>query len=106
MYDGEEFVFYLNIECILKLQCALTLKEMDYHMILDVEETFTSYKSEDNNIIEGITIDLLPIIWSNIILEKPMRVVSENAYNEIDYETAEESADEKENAFANLKNFN
>jgi hypothetical protein len=38
-------------------------------------------------------------------LEKPMRVVSENAYDEVDYENTE-FEEESENVFADLKNYN
>ena len=103
VYDSEEFVFYLNIKCTLTMLCAITMKEVEYPMDIEVEETFSVNKSEDYIIIDGITIDLLPIIWSNIILEKPMRVLSENAYDEVTYETTEIEVVEKENAFANLK---
>ena len=56
--------------------------------------------------LDGITIDLLPIIWSNIVLEKPMRILSENAYDNFSENNIELEADENEkNAFSKLKNF-
>ncbi len=103
IYDNEEFVFYLDIKCTLVLPCAVSLDEVEYLIDLSVEEVFTEHKSDDSNIIEGITIDLLPIIWSNILLEKPMRVLSPNAYDKVDFENTEFDEDELENAFANLK---
>jgi len=104
IYDNEEFVFYLSIRCTLIMQCAITLKDVEYPMDLEVEEVFTTYKDEETTKIEGITIDLLPIIWSNILLEKPMRVVSENAYEEVDYENETFEDEEKVNTvFASLK---
>lgn len=106
IYDQDEFVFYLNIRCTLTLPCALTLKEVEYEMDIETEESFTYKENDDSNIIDGITVDLLPIIWSNIILEKPMRVLSENAYDKIDFQNEDFEIDEKKNAFANLKNYN
>ena len=103
IYDNEEFVFYLDIKCTLVLPCAVSLDEVEYLIDLSVEEVFTEHKSDDSNIIEGITIDLLPIIWSNILLEKPMRVLSENAYEKVNFENTEFEEEELENAFANLK---
>ncbi len=106
IFDAEEFIFYLDIKCTLTMACAITLKEVEYKMDLSVEEVFTTYKNDDSNIIDGITIDLLPIIWSNIILEKPLRVVSENAYENVDFENTEfEPDDEPTNVFASLKNY-
>ena len=103
IYDGEEFVFYLDIKCILTLPCAITLDEVEYPIDISVEEVFSHAKDDDVNNIEGITIDLLPIIWSNIILEKPMRVISENAYEKVDYENDDFDDEEITNAFADLK---
>lgn len=105
IYDNEEFIFYLRISCTLTLACALTLEEVDYPLDFDVEEVFTTFDNEDYNKVEGITIDLLPIIWSNIILEKPMRVLSENAYEKYQHENVEVEVDETENAFAALKDY-
>jgi len=103
IYDSEEFVFYLDIKCTLVLPCAISLDEVEYLIDLNVEEVFTRHKSEDSNLIEGITIDLLPIIWSNILLEKPMRVLSTNAYDKVDFENTEFEEEDLDNAFANLK---
>jgi uncharacterized protein len=106
IYDKEEFVFDLDIRGTLILPCAITLKEVEYPIDIEVEEVFTTFKDDETIFIEGITIDLLPIIWSNILLEKPMRVVSEGAYDEVDFEnTSFEDEDEVNNAFANLKKY-
>ena len=106
IYNNEEFVFYFDIDCTLTLPCAITLKEVDYRINVSVEETLSTVKNEDFHIIEGITVDLLPIIWSNIVLEKPMRVLSENAYDDFSENNIELEADENEkNAFSKLKNF-
>ncbi len=103
IYDAEEFSFYLEIKCTLILPCALTLEEVEYSVNLSVEEVFTTYKDDETNTIDGITIDLLPIIWSNILLDKPMRVLSENAHEKIDFENTEFDEEETPNAFASLK---
>jgi len=103
IYDNEEFVFYIDIKCTLVLPCAITLDEVEYVIDISVEEVFTSHKDGDSNTIEGITIDLLPIIWSNILLEKPMRVLSENAYDKVDFGNTDFEEDELDNAFADLK---
>ena len=106
IYDNSIFEFYIDIKCTLTLACAITLKEVLYEVDIRVEEIFSTEKSDEYNLIDGITVDLLPVIWSNIILEKPMRVVSENAYNEFASETDEIDEDKSTNqAFANLKNY-
>lgn len=105
VFDSTEFVFYIDIKCTLTLECAITLKEVPYEIDIQVEEVFSIDEDEESNTIEGITIDLLPIIWSNIILEMPMRVVSENAYDNFELENTEFDDDEIDNAFSNLKNY-
>jgi len=106
IYNNDEYVFYMDIVCTLTLPCAITLQEVDYEIDISVEETLSTVKNEDFHIIEGITVDLLPIIWSNIVLEKPMRILSENAYDNFSENNIELEADENEkNAFSKLKNF-
>ena len=103
IYESTEFVFYIDIKCTLTLPCAITLDEVEYIIDLSVEEVFTSNKEDESNNIEGITIDLFPVIWSNILLDKPMRVVSKNAYDKVDFENTEFEEEEKQNVFASLK---
>jgi uncharacterized protein len=103
--DNQEFVFYMEIKCTLTMACAITLKEVEVELDFDVEETFTTYKTEEFNTIEGITIDLLPILWSNIILEKPMRVVSPDATSDFEQDNIEFEDENINNAFAKLKDF-
>jgi len=105
VFDNAEFIFYIDIKCTLTLECAITQKEVPYEIYLQVEEVFSIDEDEESNTIEGITIDLLPIIWSNIILEMPMRVVSENAYDNFELDNTEFEEDEIGNAFSNLKNY-
>ncbi len=106
IYDNSLYEFYIDIKCTLTLACAITLEKVLYEMDIQVEEVFTSDVNDEYNTIKGITIDLLPIIWSNIILEKPMRVLSKNAYKNYNSETTDLTEDERINkAFADLKNY-
>ena len=105
VYDQSEFIFYIDIKCTLTLECAITLKEVPYELDISVEETFSREKNDDFHLIEGITIDLLPIIWSNIILEMPMRIVSEGAYDNFTIDNVEIEHEDKVNeVFSKLKN--
>jgi len=105
VYDNKEFIFYLNIKCTMTLPCALTLEEVEYPIDLDVEEVFSLEPSEESNLIDGITIDLLSIIWSNIILEKPMRVVAKHAEENFELNNTEFEDEDINEAFALLKNY-
>jgi len=107
IYDNSLYEFYFDIRCTLTLACAITLVEVPYEIDISVEEIFSSDINDDYNNIDGITIDLLPIIWSNIILEKPMRVLSKDAYLNHQEETVDLEVEEDINqVFANLKNYN
>ncbi len=107
IYDDDLYEFFFNIKCTLTLACAITLVEVPYEIDISVEEIFTSDKNDEYNNIDGITIDLLPIIWSNILLEKPMRVLSKDARLNQEEEISDLEVEEDINqAFANLKNYN
>ena len=105
VYEGNEFVFYMEIKTTITMLCAITLEEIDVELDFDIEETLSTVKNDDFILIDGITIDLLPIIWSNIILEKPMRVVSENAYDNFELNNVEFDTEPSNKGFANLKNY-
>lgn len=105
VYDNEEFIFYSSISCTLIMECALTLKDVAVELRFETEDVFSTYEDENNYKIDGITIDLLPIIWSNILLEKPMRVLSENAYENFDSGNTEFEDENTNNAFSKLKDY-
>ena len=94
--NNQEFVFYMDIKCTLTLPCAITLEEVDYVIDISIEETLSTVENDDFHTIEGITVDLLPIIWSNIVMEKPMRVLSENAYDNFSENNVKLEVDENE----------
>lgn len=94
--DNSEFVFHLSINCIMTMLCAITLEEIEVPLDFNVIETFTeSTMDEDNRVIDGITIDLLPIIWSNILLEKPYRVIKDGAELDEKIHVLDENDDEE-----------
>lgn len=74
--NREENILNLTIKGKMILPCNLTLEPVDYPFSLEIEENL-------DEIIENSqkTIDILPIIWENILMEIPMRVVSPKAKN-------------------------
>ena len=70
----EENILNLTIKGKMILPCNLTLEPVDYPFTLEIEENL-------NEIIENSqkTIDILPIIWENILMEIPMKVISPKA---------------------------
>ncbi len=77
--DGQYYHFHLRIKTTLTMACAITLKPVEVPLDFTVTETFSEDANDDYRQVEGITVDLLPIVWSNIYLEKPLRVVSPDA---------------------------
>lgn len=73
-----ELAVNLSIKGIMVLPCAITLKPVEYPFNIEIDD-------EINQIIEDFvknytnTIDIFPIIWENILMEIPMRVVSSDA---------------------------
>lgn len=76
----EKYVFNLSIETVIHMQCALTLVDVPVDIQLDVEEIFSDDPSD--HLIDGNEIDLIPIVWMNIVAEKPMRVIAKGAKSE------------------------
>ena len=80
--DDFYYHFHMHIKAELTIACAITLEPVSVPLDFNVVETFSTDIKDEYHQVEGITIDLLPIIWSNIYLEKPLRVVAKNAkYN-------------------------
>lgn len=75
----ETYRFELTIKVDLVIACALTLNPVKYPINLKVEEIYSTNDNEDVNLIVKNTIDLTEIVWTSIIIEKPIKVVSESA---------------------------
>ena len=73
----------IDVDGVMVLPCSITLKPVDYKFSCKVEEEFgeTELSNIKNDKISKNTIDILPIIWENIVLEIPLRVLSSDAYN-------------------------
>ena len=78
--DDETYRLQYHMDVPLTLQCALTLDPVRYHMEKDYDEIYSIYDRDDYFLIEKNTIDLSEIVWSNILIEKPINVTLPNAY--------------------------
>lgn len=78
----DKYQFHLHITTVLILEDARTLEPVDYQLDIEVDEVFdTDLSDEDTRVIEKNTIDLRPVVWENIILEKPIRFVKDDNQN-------------------------
>ncbi len=77
----DELYLDLSVEGVMVIPCAITLKPVDYPFSIEISGTLGELleETEENKINCQNSLDILPIIWENILMEIPMRVVSEGA---------------------------
>ena len=70
----------LNIKGTMVLPCSITLKDVDYPFDINTEVKLSNDEEFDEDYIKinQNTIDIIPIIWQNIVLEIPLKVVSDD----------------------------
>lgn len=70
----------LEISGTMVLPCSITLKDVDYpfHIETEIKLSDSSEFDEDYVKISQNNIDIISIIWQNIVLEIPTKVVSNN----------------------------
>ncbi len=74
---AEDFLINLNVKGIMTLPDSRTLKPVDFPFDIDIEESAS--ENEENLKKNQKTIDILPIIWENILMEIPIRVIGEDS---------------------------
>ena len=72
----DEYLLKLNINGKMILPCNLTLEPVDYPFNIEIEENLNEIAKNSKK-----TIDILPIIWENILMEIPMKIISPKAKN-------------------------
>ena len=77
----DDYVLDVNVKGTAILECAITLKDVPYDFDIDINGSLVSLFEEVGITVENIdnTIDILPIIWENIVMEIPNYVVSPGA---------------------------
>ena len=90
----------LNVQCDLTLKSSITLNDVDFPININIDDLELD---EENNKKITNSIDLLPIIWQNILVEIPIRVTdSSNDENISDKYIKKEEIDER---LSKLKDF-
>ncbi len=101
----DKYVFDYSIKTNIYLECAITLNLVKIEIDEKLLEIFSDNESSDDNLIDGITIDLSKIIWLNILSLKPMKAVSESGQNVFTDELVQEDSKKINPAFRDLENF-
>ena len=73
----------VTVEGVMVIPCAITLKPVNYPFSIDIDGEINELMEDFSTNFKN-SIDILPIIWENILMEIPMRVVSPDL-NESDY---------------------
>ena len=74
----DELSVNLSIKGIMVLPCAITLKPVEYPFNIEFDDEISVFLDNFDKNYKN-TIDIFPIIWENILMEIPMRVVSSDA---------------------------
>ena len=76
-----EYTIDVDVTGIMVLPCAITLEPVDYPFNVKINGNLEEMLEEINENSKKIenSIDIFPIIWENILMEIPMKVVSEKA---------------------------
>ena len=72
-----ECVVSLNVSGKMILPCSRTLKPTVYDFEIDIDENVEENKEKFKKTKK--TIDILPIIWENILMEIPIKVINPDA---------------------------
>lgn len=75
-YD-EDICLELNLKGNFIMPCAISLEEVNVPFIANIEE-----KIEEKDLKDNFFLDLFDILWENIVLEIPIRVVKEGIKRE------------------------
>jgi uncharacterized protein len=67
----------LNIKGVMILPCSLTLVDVEYKFDINYDEDIN--EDDENLKIVGNYLDIIPIVWENIVTEIPLKVISTNA---------------------------
>ena len=77
----DDYILDVNVKGTAIMSCAITLKDVPYDFDININGSIVGLFEEVGINIENIdnTIDILPIIWENIVMEIPNYVVSPGA---------------------------
>ena len=74
----DEYCLNGTLSGIMVLPDDITLEDVEYKFLSEIDENFTDNDEKSENILKIMqnTIDILPILWQNIIVEIPLKVTT------------------------------
>ena len=79
--NDEEYELDITISGVMVLGCARTLKDVDYPFDININE-IVGENDEKLLEINQNTLDIFPIVWQNILMDVPLRVLAPDAEEE------------------------
>lgn len=79
--NEEEYELDINITGTMVLPCARTLKDVDYPFNININEVIDENNDNSLEIIQN-RLEIFPIIWQNILVDVPLRVLAPDAKEE------------------------
>jgi uncharacterized protein len=78
MEEDSTYSIALNVVGQMILPCSISLKDVKYPFNIEIAEIIDPNDEESEDYLKIIdnSIDIMPIIWQNIVVEIPMKVVS------------------------------
>ena len=78
--ENSTYHITLNITRNMVLLCARSLEEVDYKLNIFIDYYIGEEETvEEKQVILQNSLDIFGIVWENIVLEVPLRVIKENA---------------------------
>lgn len=82
-YNDDIYTIELTLKGEMILPCAVSLEDVVYPFDIEILETIGEGNTENEDYLEIIdnSIDIMPIIWQNIVVEIPMRITCPKCEN-------------------------
>lgn len=79
--NEENYELDINISGTMILPCARTLKDVNYNFNIDINENISENGDNSLEIIQN-SLEIFPIVWQNILVDVPLRVLAPDAKEE------------------------
>ena len=98
---SNEFVIEATVEGKMIIEDSISLEDVTYPFLINIDENIEEILQKDKN-----TIDIIPILWQNIVLEVPLRyteVKDLSSYSGDGWKLISEEEVKSNNPFLELK---
>ena len=99
--SSDEFILEARLTGDMYLEDSISLEDVIYSFSINIEENIEENLEKDEN-----TIDIIPILWQNIVLEVPLRYTNVDDYSNYSgdgWKLVSEKETKSNNPFLELK---